>query len=420
MKRILLISYHFPPLDVVASKRADSFFKELPKYQMTVDVVTHDWGDKLSPNDKVFVDEVNGKGKVFFLPKPHSGPAVKGSTPGRWSKIIYKWLTGTLEVRPDLMESEKTFKHFIFNHLNISEYDLVLAIFSPAYHFRLAYEINKKFGIPYILDSRDLWNTNIDLLNKRILHKGVVKSIQYFFNRKYWKKWHDTALFFTTTTPEYKSFLSSFIKSEGYFLANGYPDRIARNQALPSRFQICYTGNLYPSQDLNPFLMALKSLSLKYPNLHIEVDVVFIGLKKSAEARVSSLFEQAGLSSFLQVMDRMPYQECLDFMCSSSLLYYPFFKQGPVVYAVKLLEYMASGVPIIGAPLDRYGETLINATESGLATSNVQELTKYIEEHYLQWKKGNRVLLPLTDSKKQFSRANQAKKLFALINQHLK
>ncbi|MFT5957411.1 MAG: hypothetical protein ACI87V_001295, partial [Flavobacteriales bacterium] len=49
MQKLLLLSYHFPDLNVIASQRAAAFAKYLPDHGFEVTVITLDW-EVVAPN----------------------------------------------------------------------------------------------------------------------------------------------------------------------------------------------------------------------------------------------------------------------------------------------------------------------------------------------------------------------------------
>ena len=174
--RVLILSYHSLPLDVIASYRAEGFFAHFKKYDIFPTLLSMRWERNKNNVWRLHVrkDSIQHQssplGARILLPRYkrcksfsigalryalYSVPAI------RYFYIAWAWLRGHLDTTPEAYDAYLSTKNFLFNYLKQNSYDVVLAIFSPHHHARLAYEIHKRFGIPYVLDFRDLWSNRI-------------------------------------------------------------------------------------------------------------------------------------------------------------------------------------------------------------------------------------------------------------------
>lgn len=355
--RILILSYHYPPLNVIASNRAHAFFKYLLRFGFEVDLVTLDWQEKNGGVEAVRgegfrVEETPG-GRIFRL-RVSEAPA-EGETV-RW-KIIRNWVMGYFdEGLASLHGAGRCFDAFVEQQVQRDSYDAIIGIFSPHQHLRTCARIHKKFGIPYVLDFRDLWSN-------RVLHEAysprLAERLQDAAVRFHWRKWMKHALFFTTVSAPHQAFLSSLTSQTGYAITNGFdaddfPPQVTKRAGDP--LQIAHIGTLYESQDLRPFLEGFRRFADEHPGAKAHFvggDVPSWGRGLTARKReVRSYLETFLKPEQFELSERLPRTEALQILQECDLCYFPSFPGVKGTYSGKFFEYLGSGKPILSVPAD--------------------------------------------------------------------
>lgn len=182
MKRLLLVSYYFPPMGGVPVRRVLRFLRHLPEQGWACDVLTADRPyDPFHPDDPTALDRLPPIGRVWRAParagverataaawgllqalRPASGAAGVASGGGLRRRLYEtvqfpdpkrSWVRGAVALgRRALREAS---------------YDAVLASGYPWSAFQVGDALAREAGVPLVLDYRDAWS-----LNPRDLWRG--------------------------------------------------------------------------------------------------------------------------------------------------------------------------------------------------------------------------------------------------------
>ena len=338
--QLLLLSYHFPPLNVTASQRALAWARFLPEHGIDVSVVTYDW-------EGVSDD---GSYEVFRLPAetiktPGELPVVYRIPGIRSLATLWSYLKGRPEYQ--LKADENRMWDFLCDHLKTHSYDLVLGVFSPHYHIHHAHRIEQTFGIPFVIDFRDLLNNRYLVDNDHItpFSRKVLDNITL----RYWKRWMKNAASWTTVSQPLSDVLTSWFRSEGKVIHNGFSP-LAERPAPRSfdRFTVMHCGTMYHTQRLDVFLKGFERFIAEFP----ETDLVFWGSTIHIDKHVKeSIAEYAPKVSF-QSIPRGPREEAFAAQQGADVLLFPAHYGMKGVYSSKIFEYLASGSEILLTPND--------------------------------------------------------------------
>lgn len=330
--RVLLISAYFPPQKSVAAVRPNHWFKELPKHNVNIDVIT--LGNK---NKSVIGDSNN---TIYFVKNKKGNLR---NNPNAWYtisrkfnsllKLIFKWRVPYFDDYYNIYkEAEK--------RLKTSSYDLLIATGEPFILFKYAYHLNKKYNQPYILDYRDGWGSDHAKITG--LHKLIRK-----FEKSYEKKFLNSALDYTVAALHIKNENNRIYNTnKGYVVENGVD--LSTLKSLKSEltndiFTITYTGSLYNEHDLQSFISAVDRLS---ENKNVLVQFVGVDIKPSSS--LDRLKSYAKNRSFISIIPPVSYKDSLQFQLNSHLLLkFDFTGQSNGLLGAKLYEYAATQRRII-------------------------------------------------------------------------
>ncbi|MFB6257053.1 MAG: glycosyltransferase [Flavobacteriales bacterium] len=270
MKKVLILSYHYPPQDIIAAYRGKAFADHLPAFGYRPTILTHHWEDPDHREIEYFEEEFR---TIIRLPLPDPREKVsRKSGLRRKAAILKAWVNGLLE--PDLKGNYRIFKDFLFHHLKEKSYDLLIGIYSPHFALKLCYEAHRAFGPPYVLDFRDLWAN-------RVVKKGYRPNwrmaMDDSFTTRLWRKWLKKAAFFSITShPWCEEVQRSVIDKPGVVVRNGFEEELFQERVRPSSpFQILHAGTLYKHQKISLFLEGLSGFLEERPDADLQVH--FIG-----------------------------------------------------------------------------------------------------------------------------------------------
>ncbi len=205
LKKLLILSYHSLPMDVVASHRAASYCRYFSEYGILPTLLTYRWELNIESNwqfhsiDDSIIKEENQNYSTIRLPRLKAK-----KINGLLSKFytIFHYLVGNLDVENYYLYKQA--KNYLYRHLETNHYDFVIAIYSPHFDLKLAFDINQKFGIAYILDFRDLWDNQIVTSSYWPSLKQKILNIVVSY---YWRKWLKRATMFTSTSEIWINYL---------------------------------------------------------------------------------------------------------------------------------------------------------------------------------------------------------------------
>lgn len=422
---MLLISYHYPPLNVISSLRPEGFARNLQAHDMDITVLTLDWA----------------KGLQKGLPEPtpwieQSGPVKVIRVPRRQTRLLH--LLSALQRIP-LLSGLLAITFYLFGKFNISifqahgdmfkvlrqylgthSFDMVVATMSPDEHLAMAAWCRKVHGIPFIADYRDLYDNR--LLSPRF-KPSLRDRFMLRIRRGYHRRWTRKAGAVVTVSAPLALVLAKQLRRPAVeVVRNGYNadviGSIRRSDELPE-FVITYSGRLLDTQPLQPFMTAFREFVAALPQDDREkVKLQFFGVRSQRQADQLRM-DLGPLISYLSI-ERIAHEQSLREMERSSiLLMFDYGQDG--VYSGKLMEYVGMRRNILMIPSDHgvIGE-LIDQGQLGMHTDHVEEASRFLRKKFDEWKRqGAPIFDGRNDVIESCSQAAQTDILAALITKVL-
>lgn len=428
MKKILIITYQFPPDNIIAAYRPLAYARNFPKHDLDTTVVTHllektpdqsAWQYHVSGTSPV-LEEVEDY-KVYRVPREQTWhqklylSLIK--VPGL-SKVLTFLLNAFGLFDLDLIASYLCFKRFLRDHLKDHSYDCVLTLYSPFYNLRLVHWIGRKYKIPFVTDWRDLHDLR---LGDKSFVPSIKDRVYLSLQERYIKKYLKHSLFVTSAGVFWAEYLGKLAGKKGYEITNGY-DQALFSGIEPFEtdyFLISHVGTLYPDQNIEIFLEGL-GLFLRDKRKD-EVRVSFVGLKGNMLNRVKDIAARFVDPTIIQCQGRVPRNDALKLKKSSHILFYPCWLGVEGVYSGKIFEYMGSFRPVLLAPGDKdFLESVIIKGNLGSAEYTAEGVRDYLDLKFQEWKQYGDVLYSGDKNMvNSYSREVQAEKLANLIKREL-
>jgi len=138
--------------------------------------------------------------------------------------------------------------------ISLSDIDIIMATGNPWISFRAASLLGQRIGVPFVLDYRDLWNTNPHLLKP--LPRRIAKEEETLIN---------SCAAVTAVSPSLADSLRRrFQEIKNLFVVtNGFdPDDLSNIQPYNfGHFAIVYAGNFYtPKRVITPLMKAMQQI----------------------------------------------------------------------------------------------------------------------------------------------------------------
>jgi hypothetical protein len=421
LKKVLIISYFFPPCNLTASERTYSWAKWLHKYGYYPVIISRKWEKKLKslkdvsiPSSKGVLHEKFDTHEVYYLPYKGNlrDKIYRKYGEDKYGKIrqtltffelIFQFFSNKVIPYENIYTfSKKLLQKEKFEHLIISG--------NPFNLFKFGFLLHKKFKIPWTADYRDAWSTSEINDNSSSIFKKIVHKLDEKFERK----WVSTASSITASSKPIGKSIEKITGVKSYPIFNGivFEDfDIVKKSSKFDDFTITYIGTLYDGQKIEVFCDAYKKFIDVTPN--VKTKLLFPGLSffGNQESRVDAIMKN--YESYYECSDRIPREEILTLEKRAHLLLHVAWQGYKGIIASKIYEYIASGTKIIVAPSDEGAiEEIIKLSGCGEVLSKKHELVKFLKSEYQNFKKGETSKNDIKKSSvQQFSRQKQVESL---------
>lgn len=418
MKKILIISYFFPPCELTAGRRVESWARELASMGYDVSVITRKWEHPVKSFDDIHLptsaeikhDQLDGY-KISYVPyQPNLRDRLINSNR---SIALRKILTTKELLMQNINLSSCPFSNLYDEARTVCQkenIDLVIISGNPFIQFKFGYLLNKEFGIPWIADYRDAWTTS----SINAIGRSLFYSIYQAYDRIFEKKWVKTASLITASSEEIGTSVSEITGVRPKAIYNGYDKDLFNGldnvQKKKEYFQITYVGTLYQGQDISVFLRGYKKF---IESINPKSKLLFPGLAADRAQLKRVEQEMEGFTDFFEATERIPHDQILRIEKESHLLLHVAWKGHKGIIASKIYEYFGSGTKILIAPGDDGAiDHLVQSAKAGEIINNDNDVTTFLLNEYDNFKKDQ--IKSYSEENKllhKFTRQSQAKEL---------
>lgn len=410
MKNVLIIAYHYPPLETSASRRPYSWVKNFHEFDILPTVISKNWqgnenkkADYIASNNlsKEIIDESNYKEIRIPYQKLE-----KLSKTGIFRKIqvLFYSLFGYFDFDFDAYFN---YKSHVEEELKSKKYDAIIVTAPPINAIRLGYQMAKKYRLQLFIDYRDLWDNNeASLTYVAPFSNRIINKLTKF----YLKKWHQNAGITTISEPFLDIIQTKVGGKQFQVIKNGYFEEDYLTESLikeNTHFTFSSIGTIYEGQKMQN---CIEGIQLFLANTGA-TDILFnfIGLDNQSNL-VKELKEKLP-EQFIKITERIDRKKAIKLMRNSDVLFYPAWSQHQGIYSGKIFEYLGAKKNILVSPSDNgIIEDLINDTKAGKIAASPKEFEQILTNFYRQWKKNGTITYEgVTSLIEGYSRKSQAK-----------
>jgi len=428
-----MISFWFPPTNIMGAVRIGKFAKYLPHYGweprvLTVDKVKRDIPVTLPvevEESKIertpyfgFADSVSSK----LLAKGNSNPQ-RNSRISNWRNAVYNWLVTSLEpiyhlptVKLLTTDPIGWYPYAVkkgFEIINRHSIDVIFSSYGPSTAHLIASQLHKKTGIPWVADFRDFWamepnhpKTQPFQLLEEWIERRVVKGSSML----------------TTVSEPWARQLEAFHSKRAVVVTNGFDaEDYVGTVPLTSKFTLTHTGHLqhWDQRQLPHLFRAIDELRQEGKIHSNNFEARFFGGDIFGSSRNSalSLAEQMGIEQLVTVHGYIPFKESVKVQKESTALLLS-RDNNPVsrgVYSGKIFEYLGAGRPILAMALkDDVIDQLLSESGTGKVVNQKDEIKFLLRQWINEFEKDGRIVTnyaPKAEVIERYTRKAQARKI---------
>jgi glycosyltransferase involved in cell wall biosynthesis len=419
MRKVLIISFYFPPVGGTSVMRIVKFCKFLPRYDWQPVVLTTDEQPSRRPDFSLF-QEVSDTSIIHRTRFNAHPPFVRLLTALPMRPSLKRFSSRALQLRRSLIFPDDSTRWWLkasASAFTLVEQNRIGAIFSsgdPLVNHMVAYLVSRLKNIPWVADFRDEWAVNPEMVRSEFQEKMCKKVEQAIFKQ--------ARLITSVTQPVVDMLIGKAppFKEKFHLIPNGYDaDEVSKAPEVvteSNRFVITYTGNLTAYANFDALLKAIKMLiSLNLiPMNRILVQLV-------GDCEYYKYGDWLGLADVVKRIPHRSHPETLALQRNSSLLLMINTEpSGKYAFSVKLYEYMVSSRPILAlVPEDSIMADGVRKSNTGRVVNpdRIEDLASAIHDYYLLWRQNRCHTEPNRTFLEQFDRRKLAGRLADLLNE---
>ncbi len=431
MKKVLIITYYWPPSGGAGVQRWLKFVKYLRNFGWEPIVFTPENPEPPSLDESLLQDVPEGiqvlKNKIwepYSFYKKLSGKKSDdkiqagflkedNSTPGIIEKIAI-WVRGNLFI-PDARKFWiKPSVRKLAGYLKKNPVDLMVTTGPPHSAHLIGLKLKEKTAIPWLTDFRDPW-TNIDFYHKLMLSKRADR-INHHLEKKVLNRADGVIVISNGMRDDF----SSILKRDYFVIPNGYDEddvTVETNlEPYTKKFVIAHIGSM--NKDRNPVNL-WKALGLLVKEDREFAEYLQIKNVGKLDFTAIETLKRYGLEEYLEKVSYMSHKEVIKEQQSASVLLLLVNRtpNARLIVTGKIFEYLISGRPIVCiAPTDGDAAYIINETNCGKVFDfdEVERLKQHLKFSFEQFKKG--VLKPVCRNVEQYNRKVLTEKMAGLFD----
>jgi len=434
MKKVLIITYYWPPAGGPGVQRVLKFAKYLPEFGWQPIILTVKKGE-YPAIDETLTDDIPECCKVFktnsiepsFFYKKFTGMkpdekipvAVLAEKTKNWKKKSANWIRLNLFI-PDAKIGWIPFAvKYGKKIIKKEKPDIIFSSSPPPTVHLIAKKLAKWSGIKWVADFRDPW-TEIHYYENQERIK-----ISQKLDSKYEREVLNNASVITTISQLYieDDFAKKVSSKKCINIPNGYDESDFSNfshkriQKRTKKFVIMHLGAV--GQERNPINL-FKSIKILASSGKINAKNFSLVLIGNIDSSVKTSIEEYEISELVDIISYLPHKDALEYTQKASimLLLVTQSERNRRILPGKTFEYMRTGKPILAlGPIDGEVARIITHTNTGIVISydNFGKIYNTILYLYNLWKENKLEMNPISNEILSYSRKNLTQKLVSVF-----
>ncbi len=431
MKKLLVVTYYFPPSGGAGVQRVLKFVKYLREFDVEPVVLTVQDGD-FPTRDESLIHDVPATIKIYrtkiFEPyalyrkltgKPPDAPVDVNNIPKPGEKRslaehVAEFVRSNFFIPDARIGWFPIAKKYALKIIAEEKIDCLYSSSPPYTTALIAKSLAKKTRLPWIAGFRDPWTGFLSTPTRY----GLAKKIDEQLERSVYQSCNILEVAWKGIGKDFQKKYPDIDASKIVHIENGFDTADIPSLTFPKndRFTITYTGSMYGKRSPKPFLDAVKSLIAQGKIDPKKIKLNFIG---RFGANLLPLFEDEGLYGTVEVKSYMPHAESVkELLKSDALLLVVDDAEGSEeIVPGKVYEYIGTSRPVITLALEGAIATLIRETNAGIVANfrNPSEIETAVMHYYHAFWNGEKLWQGNPNAVKKYTRREATRKLAELV-----
>ncbi|MDP2237600.1 MAG: glycosyltransferase family 4 protein [Bacteroidales bacterium] len=434
MKRVLIITYYWPPSGGAGVQRWLKFVKYLRETGYEPVVYTP-LNHEIPYRDDTLLADISSETEVIgikiFEPYQlynlltgkkkgakfqHGFLKDKEDVKHSLKERLAVWIRGNIFIPDARSFWIKPSIKFLSKYLNEHPVDLIVSSGPPHSMHMIGLGIKKLTHLPWIADFRDPW-TGIYYFDKLML-SGFARKKHFMLEQKCL----DNADHLITVGQTMKNDFEKRTSRPISVITNGFDhvDFEKTETTQVKKFTLLYSGMFLPDQNPPELWETLNELVEEDPNFAKHLDLFFIG---KTDAAILEDIKKNNLTSFLRQKDYVPHAQLPQLQQEAAILLLSINRISNASYILtgKVFEYLAAQKTILAfCPFESDVASIIRETNSGLIIPFGQKalLKDNLQELFRRYLNNN--LIPKQKNTNSYSRKSLTKELAKVFEEVLK
>ncbi len=427
-KKILIITYYWPPAGGPGVQRWLKFAKYLPEFGWKPIIYTPENPSyplldeslmKDVPDDLEIVrtkiwepyqlaEKLNKSNKKF-----KAGQFDVGNNQS-WKSKLSIWVRGNFFIPDARVFWVNPSTKFLEQYLKINNIETIVTSGPPHSMHLIGLNLKKKFpDLKWIADFRDPWTEISYYKHLKLTNRSDKKHRQ--LESEVFKNADITlATSYTDAENFRKNGANAFCITNGFDETDSNPQTLQPSNS-PTQFTLSYIGVLEQLRNPENLWKALDNLVKTNSDFAENFNLKFVG---RIDDKILEVIEKSSLKDHIQNLGYVSHDKAVDEMAKSSLLLITNFPNDSSkgIIPGKIFEYLATGKQIISfGPNEADVAKILDETKAGkhFGYNDSKQIEDFILEKFELWKNGN--LLENTQNIEQFSRRNLTKQLVQIL-----
>ncbi len=424
-KKLLIITYYWPPAGGPGVQRWLKFVKYLPDFSIQP-IVYIPQNPTYPIIDKDLISEVSNqaiilKNNIFepyqlagFLSKKDTKKISSGIIPAKKKQSLAEkmmlWIRGNLFIPDARKYWVKPSVKYLKKYIQENNIDTIVTSGPPHSLHLIGLQLKKEIGVKWFADFRDPWTTIG-------YHKAL--KLSSYANKKHKALEHqvlNAANTIIVTSKTTKTEFQAITNKPIEVITNGYDVENVSKQTLDNKFTIAHIGSFLSNRNPKILWEVLQELVNENSAFSEKFELKLIG--KVSQEILDSL-ASFNLTNHTQNMGYVSHKVAVEHQRKSQVLLLIEIdsKETKSIIPGKLFEYMVSERPIIGiGPKDSDFEEIITSTNTGVffTYQEKEKLRTTILNYFNLYQQNNLNVFPV--GLQNYSRKNLTKQLAELVS----